>query len=400
MSIELKLDKVENKINGVEYIILLFISFLVFVNISSLPYYNYFKYFILVVLGVYIILNNKYIFFNKLVCKYYFIIIFYAILNIFISLFADNEISTRNSFLASIVYFGSLLEIVLILLIMVNKGKFLHSFITLKNILNISTFICVLQILFLFTFYSIKNNQILLFGDKFSMSYMILKCICFNWLYFNIINYNNKKLILYLLLFFNIFIAIILQSGTSLLSTFFLLFLLIFDKKIFKFITNPIFIIFFIILSSTFVLWYPNLIKQDVIQYIFTFIGEDINTLSGRTNVFNALPLLIKNKILFGYGYGSSYDILQYYAQTSNAQNGFWELMFNSGIISALIYILIIIKLIVFNKYKSKIISPIYFYIICSIFISFIEVNFNNSIIVISLLGVFFERTLLRGKKI
>ena len=65
-------------------------------------------------------------------------------------------------------------------------------------------------------------------------------------------------------------------------------------------------------------------------------------TLTGRTAIYENIPLVLRNHILFGYGYGSDYEVWKNFMGMPNSQNGVIECIVEQGIISTGLLIVLI----------------------------------------------------------
>ena len=139
------------------------------------------------------------------------------------------------------------------------------------------------------------------------------------------------------------------------------------------------------LLSLSFVFWYPKLFDIKILNDLAMYFGENLSNLSGRMTVYNLLPEICSERLFIGYGYGTSYDVLMLLTGTADAQNGFWELVVNIGLVGAILF-----TIILFNpyndKHKSNKCNIAYIYLIINILIGFIEVPYNNSLLIIAIL--------------
>ena len=90
------------------------------------------------------------------------------------------------------------------------------------------------------------------------------------------------------------------------------------------------------------------------VQYFIVNILHRTAGMTGRTVIFDYLPLIIKNHLIFGYGYNTAYEVwigaTDWYP---NAQNGFWNCVCEQGIICAVILILIAVYVTGLNENKK-----------------------------------------------
>ena len=99
------------------------------------------------------------------------------------------------------------------------------------------------------------------------------------------------------------------------------------------------------------------------IQYFIVNILHRTRGMTGRTVIFDYLPLILKNHLFFGYGYNTSYEVwigaTDWYP---NAQNGFWNCVCEQGIICAVLLVMIAV-------YVTGLKGKSYYPLICMIYV-------------------------------
>lgn len=116
------------------------------------------------------------------------------------------------------------------------------------------------------------------------------------------------------------------------------------------------------------------------IQLLITKVLGRSPTLTTRTMIYALVPTLLEGELLWGYGYGTSYDLMfsQYYFP--NTQNGILEWIWQGGAFAAIVLIIIIGNLVKYVKENSKQSGKYkYLYAIACVFavISSIEIIIN-----------------------
>lgn len=373
--------KIIVSIDSLFYFVVFFLNFISFQNVTL---YNYIKYLMLIIGFIYCLLNVK----TVLKCietKKINVIIILLLIWCVISSFYQTSLSYRNSLFAGFVNYLSLIESIIIIEIAFIKNKEKNL---IKCIYNFFLFFLIIQlfeILIAFISNDLYDLRLYLFGNKFSVCAIFFKTVIFKKL---LNEYSDKQsdfkfLILILLL---IIVSKMVFCTTYLLVGVILLFIYIsknFNYSLFNKFSIALFMFF---LSLSFVFWYPKLFEVELINNISSYFGENLSNLSGRKNVYTLLPKITTDRLFVGYGYGTSYDVLMFYSGTADAQNGFWELIVNIGLVGAVLYsFLLFIPFM--DKSRNKKNNILYIYIIINIIIAFIEVPYVNSLLILSIMA-------------
>lgn len=370
----------------IDYLIFILIFFVGIVNFTF-PLFNYIKYLLLIFCGVYILLNIKYILKEK---SYFNIIFLVSALSLWGITTApiNNHLVLRNTFLSSIVYFGTLIELVFILIIAKKKGllnSFLHIFLILYTFIYLIIFSYIFIMHFSNKIFNTVVLQNFIIGNKFTVMYFNLQFITLVWVCDLLQIKKCKKSILIFLTILNMFISMFTYCSTGIIANCILLICILLKKYLKNILRSPIFFIILFILSLSFIFWYNIITEINIISGIFNLLGENIDNLSGRKKVYDLIFNLCKNKFITGYGHGSAHEIINNFIPISDAQNGFWELVLTTGIIGALIYFIILF--LPYMKKGNKI-FPIYIYIFIILVISFVEISYKTTLLFFGILSI------------
>lgn len=174
----------------------------------------------------------------------------------------------------------------------------------------------------------VKYNECYLLGDKFTVGYQHILLI--GLLLTRVAMRGKKintnvimKIIGLALLTFSV--ATVTNSATSLvLIPLFALFVIL-KAKGHGFIYSKVGYMTILTLSTLFVVFYGVVLNIAPIQLLITKVLGRSPTLTTRTMIYALVPTLLEGKLLWGYGYGTSYDLMfsQYYFP--NTQNGILE---------------------------------------------------------------------------
>lgn len=229
----------------------------------------------------------------------------------------------------------------------------------------------------------VKYNECYLLGDKFTVGYQHILLI--GLLLTRVAMRGKKintnvimKIIGLALLTFSV--ATVTNSATSLvLIPLFTLFVIL-KAKGHGFIYSKVGYMTILTLSTLFVVFYGVVLNIAPIQLLITKVLGRSPTLTTRTMIYALVPTLLEGKLLWGYGYGTSYDLMfsQYYFP--NTQNGILEWIWQGGAFAAIVLIIIIGNLVKYVKENSKQSGKYkYLYAIACVFavISSIEIIIN-----------------------
>lgn len=322
------------------YIILLYN--ILFVNFS----YNSIFIFIQRLIGLFliipIILDYRTIF-KRLDKKALFIILTYLSFVIISGLVNHHLLNYTKPFWGSLIYSLFILDAFFLFTIIINKFGFKFLFKSLFFISFLSIFINDLFILRGGYFLG-KTGQFFL-GNKFVVSYKHLEFLS---LYYMISNQKKdmskyssiyNKIFFIILYILSFFIIIKIGSSTGIVSLIILLaFLLLAAGNKVLDIKGYIIIL---LISGSFTFFAGKFVQLTYIKYAITnLLGKDLS-LTGRLDIFSLIPKVLSGHLIFGYGYGSSYEVWQ--AKTivyPNSQNGIIDCIVEQGVIATLLLLI------------------------------------------------------------
>lgn len=263
-----------------------------------------------------------------------FILILFGVYSIFtmISAFVnkDNYIYT-HTLVGGAFHVLIIFEIIQVLLYAL---KFKNIQFVIKIFLFLS-FVYVLMNDFLVLFYPRAFRYECLLGNKFSVSYKHIELVV---LYCMQRKKNTFLLAGIFVLSFYISVRVNCMTGAVGIG---ILAVLIFIRAE-KLLQKRIFFVSAVGMSVIFPFVYDFVMGIYPVQYFIVNILHRTAGMTGRTVIFDYLPLIIKNHLIFGYGYNTAYEVwigaTDWYP---NAQNGFWNCVCEQGIICAVILILI-----------------------------------------------------------
>ena len=127
------------------------------------------------------------------------------------------------------------------------------------------------------------------------------------------------------------------------------------------------------------VLYEVVLANPYVENFIVNILGKSI-TLTGRTVIYENIPNLLRDNLILGYGFGSTYEVWMNFMNLPNSQNGLIDCVVEQGLIATILLVILLFRIMRISsishikKYSWKpIIAIIYVYT----FLSAIEITIN-----------------------
>lgn len=157
-----------------------------------------------------------------------------------------------------------------------------------------------------------------------------------------------------------------------------ILFVLFFGLRSKKLLKQPLFWLAIFTISAAVPFLYQNIVDSSIYQ---NFVLESSNrglTMNGRMNIYKAIPYLMYNHWQWGYGYGSSYAVVNGLISMPDMQNGFMELVVQVGLRTAITFVFFVFFVIRTIQYSSKInIFPLLIMIYVYTILGSFEITFS-----------------------
>lgn len=364
-----------------------------FLNLRYFSEYYLFRDSCIIVVAIYLFLNVKQIYINCNKSTIAVMLLFIGILIVSYCFNYSNAKSHRNDLF---VFSVSIIEVFMCLSFNSDKNR-MSQLINVFYKLQLFFVLCNDILIFAVPHLVVKYNECYLLGDKFTVGYqhlllagLLLTRVTMSK---NKININVKLKIIALTLL-TLFVAIETNSATSLvLIPLFLLFVILKAKGL-NFIYSEVGYMTIIILSSLFVVFYGVILNIAPVQAFITQILGRSATLTSRTKIYALIPSLLEGKLLWGYGYGTSYDLMISKYYFPNTQNGVVEWIWQGGVLAAIVLLFIIRSLVKYVKGNGKQSEKYkYLYSIACVFavISSIEIIINLQYLTLLMIVYYFS---------
>lgn len=375
------------------------IFMILFFHISfiSMPYiqsYNMLKYAIAAITAVFLLPKFKLLFRKKYRTVNTILLVFLTIILI-TSYINRNTISSRNVFLAAIIYCTIILEGFLLFQYYEYKNKTNHL---IKIIFYLTLFYIIITDLLIF----IKPGLLVQYegyyfiGNKFTVAYTH---IFLTILYWQLKISNNtklsseNKLSLSLLICATIFISAYINSGSGIVASLFLIIFMCFNGNIKKMLSNPITPTVTVLVSCSFFFLFGSILGTSVMKFIIVnVLGKD-PTLTGRMIIYSNITDILPGHIFTGYGHGSTFEVCMELLGAPNTQNGLLEILTQYGVFGVIAFLVLIYVCFKNNKIANlnnvfPHITMLYVYI----FLASIEITLGqNFILILGLIILYFK---------
>ncbi|MBB5185713.1 hypothetical protein HNQ43_001793 [Faecalicoccus acidiformans] len=253
-----------------------------------------------------------------------------------------------------------------------------HGVERLITLLCIIFLICLIvnDSLFLLIPYDFTDpNETYLIGNKFLVSYY--HCLFGSLIYVKYF-FSKKKYYSPLLIIYSAIVSMIVHCTTGIIIALSILMMMLFPKKIRKFMEKGSTFIGSLILEN-FLIWGPFHLFTNplIVSFVVNVLHKSPN-LTGRTQLYNATMDLVEKSPIYGYGHNT--DIYRDTLGYGNAQNGLFHIITQAGILGTVIYFTM-----VYLSLNHKMLERVYgliMYIYAMLIGSAVEINLSTQFII------------------
>lgn len=256
-----------------------------------------------------------------------------------------------------------------------------RKILVVKTFLRITLFYCILLDVYCLLLGGELNDVGFSITNKFTISYMHMFCAILYWTYMLLTDKWKRMKCLYFLIFSAV-ISILVQCSTGLIGSLVLIMCLMYEDFFYNKVTySTTAIAVTLTICSTLLISFSSVIlSNNYVSYIIEdILGKDA-TLTGRTSIYDVLWLTISLRPWLGWGVGNGHGIMMFSYGMANAQNGLFNLVLEQGIVGAVAFILLLMKIILLQKgnlYK-RYTYPILTLVFAMIVISCVEITFDT----------------------
>lgn len=216
-------------------------------------------------------------------------------------------------------------------------------------------------------------------GNKFSVGYdhlifLMIWCI----VYASAKHFRKWAVVLFAA---TSFICYYINCRTAVLGTLIVFLVYLSPKAVINALSKRLTVTVFAVFCALFV-FLTHVFRMPAIKYILTEVLHRDVTLTGRQQIYEILPKVIRRSPWLGYG--SSGDIISRYTGAFDAQNGFFDLAVCHGIPSAIIFVILLVSLIKqYRAHSSRLLlGGIYAYMLMSM----VEVTYGITLLFMGIL--------------
>ncbi len=296
-----------------------------FIGLPWFGFFNKFKYICLAFVFFYVFYYNTYLESPWISKTEKIALYFYVAFSFLSSILNIGGVTMINPTITCINQCGILVANFLLAIVVYNRGK-------TKSALNVFLFASIVFWILsdITVIFGIEIRGNYLIGTKFGVVYHHIRTLTF--LLLKIQNWNfRKKTIFGLLICESLFIAVLSECATGLIGTIiFVLCLYLYHKKN-HIVQRPGMQIGVLIACALFPFWYGWLLSNRLVQYLIEQLFHKQLTLTGRTIIYEMIPLIIGDNLFWGYGIGSNMDICMRWGAV-NIQNGMLKVLMESGL--------------------------------------------------------------------
>lgn len=374
-------------------IILILLFHASFINFPYLEGYGLVKYAILLVVGVFLLMQfrvlkkNKYSAINKALLLYLGMVLISSCINL-------HSVKERNVFFVAIVFVTIIVEVYVLFeyFIILNKTQEL-----VNTLFYLLLFYCILTDLVMLLFpglYSEKGMYYLI-GNKFEVSYLHLQLLS---MYLQkekckrkCMKFGKSDFIFFVLIGISFWATINVECSTGTIGVILLVifyYCMVQNVKVFK---KPVVFLAILLISVTVLMLFSGIVHFEPIRYLVEDVLHRDITLTGRLNIYKSIEKVFSGHVLFGYGMGSSFEITMKLISAPNTQNGVLEIILQQGIISLVLLVILIWKVFQLISRKQVINYALIILYIYIIFAS-VEITLDVSFLTWLALALVFEK--------
>lgn len=339
--------------------VLALVYYLLFAPIAYLPDRSIIKYGMILLVGLFVVYNIKVILRKKYLSMNILLLLF-VVVCIISSIINRNTISSRDPFLASIVYMGTLVEALLVFEILAEKEGLLFIINVFYRLTVFTVIVAdILALLMPSLFYSFGGYYLI--GNKFNMSYLHVQLIVLLFLRRTTGLYKKNLFYILAVLYsvLSIFISIYVDCMTGLMLTAIFLLIYFVFYRIRSVLANPVLVVVVLLLFCCLLFVGSSILNN---EYVYNFIVNVLGrspTMTGRTRIFERIPYIMAGHWALGYGYGSAYEITMELIVAPNAQNGLLNWCLECGIFAAILIVAMLFNSFRKVKYYNKELYPL-----------------------------------------
>lgn len=351
-----------------EFFLLFFSLHLCFIKFPYLSFNSTIKYVITLILGLLIVLRLPV--FLKTVRKMDILILLYLVCILISGFINSKSHIITNTLLNSFAHVLSIIECIFVFKYIVLKNSMyflakMFSYLLLAYVVLNDILVFLAPQLF------VTNSVYYLVGNKFAVVFLHIHLLIFLSIKHRMENNGkrtfNTNMIHLALILLTFVTSIKVDCMTGVLTVMIYIGLNIIPSRVFE---SPIALLLVAIFAVSFVIIVKLFLSSSFVSdFIVNTLNRDL-TLTGRTDIFVYIPVILQDHLLFGYGYGTSYETwtnLVYYMP--NAQNGLLNNIVETGLLATVIFTIYVLWGVRRFKHSSPLNKKVYLPLIIVLYI-------------------------------
>ena len=319
-----------------------------FITLPYFSWYNTVRYAYIVIVGLYIITRSRCIIKSKYLLVNVLALVFSGML-LWTSFQNRNQITSRNPFLAAIVFVALFLMFLFFMEIMIEDNKVqqvLNTFYRMDLVVLLVNDILVLVVPNLYL--SFGENYFI--GTKFEVVYLHFLLICL-YIAKSKVNTHRNFIVLGMLLW-TFFIGVQVKCSTGLVGVAIMIILIIAINKKEDMFLNPVFYAVVQVLCFGFIFFCEAVLNNPTVEnFIVNILGKNA-TMSGRANIYIKVPMILTSHQAWttGFGYATSYELGRKLGGFPDTQNGILEWIWYAGIPTTIVMVVLFMVILYISK--------------------------------------------------
>lgn len=361
-----------------EFFLLFFTFHLCFINFPYLSFHSTIKYVFTLIVGLLIALRLPV--FLKTVRRMDILILLYLVFILISGFINSKGHIITNTVLNSFAHVLSIIECIFVFEYMVLK-KSMYFLAKMFSYLLLTYVVLNDILLFLAPQLFVTKSTYYLVGNKFAVAFVHILLLIFLSVKHRMQNNGkrtfNTNMIHLALILLTLVISIRVDCMTGVLAVMIYVVLNIIPSRVFE---SPIALLLVAVFAVSFVAIFQLILTNNFVSdFIVNTLNRDL-TLTGRTNIYAYIPVVLKDHLLFGYGYGSSYETwtsLVYFIP--NTQNGLLDNIVETGLLATVIFTIYVMwgvrRFKHSNPLNKKVYLPLIIVLYIYLIISSIEIS-------------------------
>ena len=308
-----------------------------------------------------------------------YIMLVYIICTLFSSFINEGIYSYSHPLVSGFFYSVSVIELFTVFSYAANTIGIYYTISVLYRLTMV--FVLINDIFILISpFYFFRYGYYYFAGNKFSVCYKHIEWIVLFFMKNSLQNIKKPSCYFAVICFFviSLLVSIRVNCMTGTASIILLSVLLMPVSK--AVIDKKAFAACLFVYSAVFPFVYGFIMNKNDINFLVTQIFHRNKGLTGRAVIYDILPEILRNHLLFGRGYNTAYEV--WITSTNwypNAQNGFWNCVCEQGLVAAAL--LSLFTVFSFGKNANKASYPLMAAISVYLFSGSVEITMDLAFI-------------------